>query len=295
MSVQWNSRNRVAIRLARAITYFSGQTNGVSFYNRISINERDTGQFVTAVGGAVVDAGTKEVSVSPGSVTFDVIEQPGEPVTTLSSPQLYINGTNSVTGECVYIIHNYDIYNAETATASIATPPGEYSFTASAVVNGTRSRFNSCSLSIGVPVGTPTGTDVEVVLQDENGDPSLVAITFDEVTTGGETTASVRSVGPAAHDGYTLLEIVDECQFLYLTSSAAFTSAEIRVSYDMDLLGIEASNESRLVFQVGIAMRRTTARGPCSRIAMSTRPTTHSVAPPRASASSASPCQINLT
>lgn len=234
----------------RALVYFQGQTNGASFYNRVQINERDTSQFVTAVGGEVVDAGTKEISVSQGSVTFDVIEQPGEPVTTLSNPQLYINGTNSVTNEYVYIFHNYYIYNAETATASIVAPPGEYNFTAYAVVNGTRSRFNSGSLSIGVAVGTPTGNDVEVVPQDENGDPSPVAITFDEVTTGGETTASVTSVGPAAPDGYTLLEIVDESQFLNLTSSAAFTSAEICVSYDMDVLGIEAGDESRLVLQV---------------------------------------------
>ena len=74
-----------------------------------------------------------------------------------------------------------------TATVRIVGKPGTYNFDAYATVGGSNTQFATSTFTLGEAVDTPTGNDVTITPLDENGTPSNVDITFEEVSSGGST------------------------------------------------------------------------------------------------------------
>jgi hypothetical protein len=207
------------------------------------------GPTLTAEAGTTTTAPLQEVSVSTGVITFDVIEPDGSPVIGITNPYVYSSSYDPATGRSTTAYSYAYVNNAATPSVNVVALPGTYSFTAYATVNGAQTTFAASTITIGTAVGTPAGTGVVVVPEDSQGNPTPITVTFGEVTTGGETTASVTDIGPGAPAGYSLLGIVGGDQFLNLSTSATFDEAEVCVTYDPAELGLSTDDEAELVLQ----------------------------------------------
>lgn len=231
----------------RTTLNFSDTYAGVPSYSYLYLYN---GVSVDAVAGTTVQAPTQDVSVSQGTITFDVIEAEGEPTIGVTNPYVTASYYDSTTGTSISTQTYSYVQNAATPTVRVVGPAGTYTFTAYATVNNAQTTFAQSTITLGAAVGTPTGTDVVVVPEDANGDPTPITVTFGEVTEGGETTASLTDIGPGAPDGYTLLGIVDDDAYLNLSSSATFDEATVCVTYDADGLGLTEGEEAALVLQL---------------------------------------------
>ncbi|NIT75388.1 MAG: hypothetical protein GWO44_00415, partial [Thermoplasmata archaeon] len=99
----------------------------------------------------------------------------------------------------------------------------------------------SVHLAVQDPSHTPEGNQVEVSPEDATtGEPSSVTLTFDTVTTAGETTVATSSTGPPPPLG---LKLGNPPTYYEIDTTAGFSgSVEICIHY----AGISFGNESRL-------------------------------------------------
>jgi len=101
---------------------------------------------------------------------------------------------------------------------------------------GNTSEFSPC----GQVLNAPAGTLVESVPVDEATGATPVALTFDEITGGGNTSLTTRASGPPPPEGGFL---TSDSTYYDLTTTATFTgSIEVCITYDEALLVGDEAN-----------------------------------------------------
>jgi hypothetical protein len=220
--------------------YWYGANEQVSIYDYA--NEP---AFSVASGDALtVD---RTIDTSEGDVVFDVIEPPNTPTIGISSPYIQASMSDSTTGRSAQVYaQSYD-QNAATPTVHVIGPPGHYQFTAYAQVLGSWTTFASSAIDLGVAANTPAGANVPVSLLDANGNNLDVNLNFSNVTSGGETTGSTTSIGPAPAGSFTIVPAFNGADYLSINTTATFSGpVRIQIAYDPSQLGIGPGQEQFL-------------------------------------------------
>jgi len=205
----------------------------------------------TVAGGSTL---TQDIVVdtSQGDLVFDVA-QPGINV---SYPNAYINAYDAATGRYVYISAQSYALNKTAATVRVIGPPGQYPFTASARVGADCSgsaigcsyaTFPPGTVTLGQATNTPVGTNETVTLLDQNGSSIGVQLTFDNVTSAGQTNGAYTNQGPVPPGGFTLMPAFSGANYLSISTTATFTgNVLIAISYNPQALGLTPQTESLL-------------------------------------------------
>jgi DNA-binding beta-propeller fold protein YncE len=89
---------------------------------------------------------------------------------------------------------------------------------------------------------TPPGDDVVVELEDPETGESPVTMTFDEVTTGGETTLAISDAGPSPTTGF---KLGDPPTFYEIETTASFSGV---ITICIDYSGVNVGDEDNLIF-----------------------------------------------
>ena len=109
-----------------------------------------------------------------------------------------------------------------------SVPPGAFVTATATDPGGNTSEFSACVEAI----NTPVGTSVVVDLVDQNGDPSPVTVTFDNVTGAGNTTMDTSSTGPPVSGGFI---VGDPPTYYNIETTATYIdSIDVCIQYDED-------------------------------------------------------------
>ncbi|KAB2890377.1 MAG: hypothetical protein F9K40_19355, partial [Kofleriaceae bacterium] len=149
---------------------------------------------VTVTAGSPITIPDYELTTVSTDIIFDVVEGAGAPEVLITQP--YINGSLvNASGRSASL---YARYNGTTGRPSVRVTgrPGTYQIYAYGSVNGQSIVFGNFRITLEVPQQTSSGDDVVV-----SPIPS-VTITFDQVTTGGVTSATVSPLGPQPPAGW---------------------------------------------------------------------------------------------
>lgn len=216
-------------------------------YNYLYVNANASVHIAPGVTTAVP---TTTIATSEGRIVFDVIEPAGSPTIGISNPQVNAYFYNPANGTYTQINSNAYITNAASPSVRVIGVPGTYTFDAYATVQGSWTKFATSTITLGEAVDTPVGTNVHIIAKDDAGNPTPIALDFGTVTAGGSTTASTTNVGPAAPADYTLLKVINDNQYINVSSSATFPDkVQVCVSYDPAALGVTSAEEASLKLQ----------------------------------------------
>jgi hypothetical protein len=221
---------------------FNFYNNTGTLYEYSSINVyQGIGTEVTVTEGDSLTPTLDPIETSEAQVFFQVAQQQGQPEAKIS--RLRVNGTaprpDPLPGE-VSIIGSISATSqvigagepASTLSMLLRGVPGTYELDATGDgVDGTTYRA-SFTLDLGSPQNTPTGTDVAQTFEGDSGTTS--SLTFDNVTSPGDTTVSELSLGPQAPTGFVVYSIgQDEPLYFDIVTTATFEgSVEVCVNYD---------------------------------------------------------------
>ena len=101
------------------------------------------------------------------------------------------------------------------------------------------STFPPGTVTLGQSTNTPVGTNEQVTLLDANGNPFGVQLTFDNVTTAGQTNGAYTNQGPVPpNTSFTLLPV-------WLVKRVAIACNENWRSAAAAILGISAAGAGR--------------------------------------------------
>jgi hypothetical protein len=205
---------------------------------------------VNVAPGATTAMATRTIPTSEGRIVFDVIEPVGSPTIGISSPQVNAYFYNPNTGAYTQISGSAGANNAASPSVRLVGVPGTYQFDAYATVQGSYAKFATSTITLGEAVDTPIGTHVQIVAKDPTGGDTPISLDFGQVTGGGSTTASLTDVGPAAPADYTLLKVIQDKQYINVSSSATFPGqVQVCISYDANALNLTSAQEASLKLQ----------------------------------------------
>jgi hypothetical protein len=222
---------------------FSAQLGGNNGSLYLSLSDPNAPPF-TVNGG---DTLSQDVSVatSQGDLVFDVDEQ-GGPTITISSPSISINSSDA-SGRSVYISAGSYAQNQATPVVHVVGPPGQYPFSAYATVQGSSVTFPAGTITLGQGTNTSVGTNEQVTLLDQNGNPTNVQLTFANVTGAGQTNVTFITSGPVPPGGFTLMPAFNGATYLDITTTATFTgNVIVALRYDPVALGLTPATEGLL-------------------------------------------------
>jgi hypothetical protein len=126
-----------------------------------------------------------------------------------------------------------------------SVPAGQFLTTTATDPDGNTSEFSAVRVvEAGLPPGaTPPGTDIVVQPLDPTTNTSPVTLTFEQVTTGGETTVTTSSLGPPPPTGFRL---GNPPVYYELQTTATFTGT---IEVCIDYTGQTVPNEPNLRLQ----------------------------------------------
>lgn len=185
--------------------------------------------------GSAIALPDLEITTVSADVVFDVLEAAGQPQIDVASPYLY-GYAYRPDGRSYAYASSYA--TAARPSVRIVGPPGTYTMYAYGNVSGQSRYFGSFTLKLEEPTQTTTGENVTVSL------PPLT-ITFDYVTKGGVTSATVLPVGPQPPTGWDVYSANGARQY-YDVQTSATTTGSIRVCVDYDDRAFADARESRL-------------------------------------------------
>lgn len=198
-------------------------------------------------GGNLLDHDLPTIRNESATVMFDVWEPEGAPAVKFSHARYTATQLHTTDNIAVSINATSKRQNVATTTMAFMGSRGIYDIEAYAMVGGSLVRFSSTPLNVGTGMTTAAGTEVEVALSDGEGEALPISLEFETVTEPGSSSANLMGMGPRPAEGFELLPIVGESQFLDLHSSAAFTGdVTISLSYDPVSLGLSPEQEARL-------------------------------------------------
>lgn len=201
------------------------------------INEAE----VTVSEGDSLTPSVSSLETSEAQVVFQVAQQQGQPEVKIS--RLKVRGYAPRPAPQQGENSNLSYIDATTQVAGTGEPkstmsmlirgiPGVYALDATGDgVDGTAYRA-SFTLDLGTPQNTQPGTDVEQTFVGDSG--TTTSLTFDNVTSSGETTVSELSLGPQAPTGFVVYSVgQDEPLYFDIVTTATFEgNVEICVNYD---------------------------------------------------------------
>jgi hypothetical protein len=235
---------------------FSDRSAGYEQYS--SVSRYDYSQaIVTARPGSTLSLAASTIDTSDALVYFDVAEPPGSPVIGISQPSVSAYRSNGSESISLYSWSN--AVNSPSPSVKLIGPPGTYNFSARAYIQGTFVQFANSTVELGQPVNTPVGTNVSIIPKDGAGADLPVTLDFQQITGGGDTTASITDIGPAAPTDFIVLSAFlgqgpngqkAAMKYLDINTSANFTGKVLlALQYDPLMLGLSAQDEKRLTLQ----------------------------------------------
>lgn len=214
---------------------------GIYDYSRSS-------QPVTFVGGDDQTLPSFDFDTTQTELTFDVVEPAGATSETLISAARISGYVTTYSGGSPQF--QYSI-SSSTSTATpqprqrvrIVGVPGTYAVQTFGTVNGSSTSFGNFTLELKAPLPTPAGTAVAVSAG------SGVGLVFDEVTTGGVSTASQLPVGPALPGGYTGILNNGVKAYYSVSTTATFSGyVDVTIDYAADAVPAELAADLRLFY-----------------------------------------------
>jgi hypothetical protein len=207
------------------------------WYAQKSYGSNDPASAINVTTGGRVQLGPRTVDTSAASLTFQIAQQPGQPLARLNRLEIYGNGydrdpvTNAIKGYR-YIYEDDRRTASDVLHVSLRGLPGTYQMQASGYGTDGRQYTKAFEVTLGVPGNTPVGANVENPITDSTGQV-IGTVTFANVTQGGTTTVSQVQLGPNAPRNFKVHKVGGQPQYFDIRTTAVFNGlVEVCIHYD---------------------------------------------------------------